>query len=180
MLRAAPRHPIRAALSGAARHRPFTAGVVRRQDSAAYKAAHESVQAKFVEARDEYETAVESANTTYAYEDNEVARLASRELQALWALHTGQPSSTSSSAPAEGAAATEVNADGTATAAVGEAEDGEGALQLPESQIIAKLKEKDEYTPVELTDGDRQKLKERLGARIRELVNGVENNLHDH
>ena len=148
--------------------RPLTTTRTLRQDSDAYKLAHESIQAKFVEARDEYETALESANTTYAYEDNEVARLVSRELQELWSLHAGvSVSATTAAGAGQGEGAVEV-------------EEGEGALQLPKSTIIDKLKEKDEYNPVDLTDADRQKLKERLGARIRELVNGVENNLHDH
>lgn len=43
-----------------------------------------TIQDKFVEAKDEYETALESQGTTYAVEDNETARELAAELQTVY------------------------------------------------------------------------------------------------
>ncbi|BFZ53037.1 hypothetical protein PYCC9005_000060 [Savitreella phatthalungensis] len=115
-------------LGPARRVRCFSSTVRRWADSEAYKAVHSRIQEQFVLAKDEYELALESAGTTYAAEDNELARAEAKTLSAVWETHA--------------------------------TEDGakEGGLSQDE----------------------RQRLRERLGARIRELLNGVEHNLHDH
>jgi hypothetical protein len=82
------------------------------------------LQELFVEAKDEYEMALDSAGTTYAAEDNELARDCAKKLKDAY--------------------------DGVMSK--------DSALSSEEQQVV----------------------KEKLSARIRELVHGVENNLHDH
>lgn len=69
--------------------RPFFDSVTSRRhyassESAALGRAVRTIQDKFVEAKDEYETALESQGTTYAVEDNETARELAAELQTVY------------------------------------------------------------------------------------------------
>ena len=62
-----------------------------RLDSPALAAAIRQIQDKFVEAKDEYEMALESQGTTYAVEDNETARELAKELAEVYdGIMTGQ------------------------------------------------------------------------------------------
>lgn len=113
-------------------------------ESQALQRAIRQIQEKFIEAKDEYEVALESQGTTYAVEDNETARQIASELSEVY----------------------------------------DGVMKGGE-----------------LSDDEKQTVKEKLSARIRELtsefyffilselsvgsvwkliwVDGVENNLHD-
>ncbi|ORY87815.1 hypothetical protein BCR37DRAFT_390332 [Protomyces lactucae-debilis] len=93
-------------------------------DSPNVTKAVQELQELFVEAKDEYETALDSAGTTYAAEDNELARECAQKLKERY-----------------------------------------DALMADSSTLNQK---------------EQQVVKEKLSARVRELVNGVENNLHDH
>ena len=63
---------------------PFSTTQRLRADSPTLASAIRKIQDKFVEAKDEYELALESQGTTYASEDNETARDMAKELSTLY------------------------------------------------------------------------------------------------
>lgn len=65
-------------------HRNFTTWPKLLVDTPALAKAIREIQDKFVEAKDEYEVALENQGTTYAVEDNETARAVAGELSTLY------------------------------------------------------------------------------------------------
>ena len=71
---------LRAQSPVAVQSRSFISTRLRRHDTPGVTKAVKRLQQLFVEAKDEYEMALESQGTTYAVEDNETARQVAGEL----------------------------------------------------------------------------------------------------